>query len=202
RFPLSDLQAYRSVLSADGSSLISGASRWLDAATLAGDEPYAATSATAVIPASAAPSRTSFFIDASLFPPGLVACHSHGRTRRFELRAGAGRPRAPRVVEAAEGRRASLTRRSRRMRASAPSGSFLEAGRVVPGRLVEAPFAPRRGPVRTGGAESVEPTRRGRRSVRDGAATDSATVAGDGPRSGSPLGRGGRGARRQVGRDR
>src|ERR687887_739130 len=58
-FGLSGLRnAYRSVLSADGSSEISGASRWLDAVAPAGLEPRAARPTTSAATATAA-RRTS-----------------------------------------------------------------------------------------------------------------------------------------------
>src|SRR5947208_8768650 len=87
--------AYVSVLSADGSSEISGASRWLDAVAAAGPEPRVARPTTsAAAPAAARRTNASFRIVLSLLSPtagsGLrwmwpscVGADSHPVTDRF-----------------------------------------------------------------------------------------------------------------------
>src|SRR5690349_25140397 len=54
-----DRNAYRSVLSADGSSEISGASRWLDADAVLGPEPRSSAAVRASVISAAAPRATA-----------------------------------------------------------------------------------------------------------------------------------------------
>src|SRR5919197_1142568 len=153
--------AYRSVLSAAGSWLISGASRWLEALAASGPEPR--TSAT--VTAAASP-RTTRKARAFLCIPspslGVVAAYSHDGTVRFaepersrSRMSPDGRVSVERAFGAeacihGEGSRTSLRRSARR--AGRPHGRPRAGGALRPlrARRVRA-GAPDRARTRSGG---------------------------------------------------